>query len=156
MVAANTPNARVLTAADLAARWQLSRKSASAKIALIPGAFQLPGGSHWRVTLQAVESYESGRDVVYEKLTVPIAPRIVRIPLTPAERSKRHRATHPDRAKARAKLGSALRVGSVKRQSCRRCGSPNAQAHHTDYAKPLDVEWLCRKCHRQEHRSARP
>ncbi len=42
---------------------------------------------------------------------------------------------------------------------CPRCGAtppPNKggarqiQAHHADYSKPLEVEWLCVKCHRAE------
>jgi hypothetical protein len=31
------------------------------------------------------------------------------------------------------------------------CGEPEAQAHHDDYAKPLDVRWLCNKHHREHH-----
>ena len=39
---------------------------------------------------------------------------------------------------------------------CSRCGSPDRiEAHHHDYSKPLDVNWLCHKCHREEHSTIR-
>jgi hypothetical protein len=25
------------------------------------------------------------------------------------------------------------------------------EAHHTDYSRPLEVEWLCVSCHRNHH-----
>lgn len=31
------------------------------------------------------------------------------------------------------------------------CGKSPVQAHHTDYSKPLEVEWLCKDCHRSRH-----
>ena len=34
------------------------------------------------------------------------------------------------------------------------CGAANAQGHHEDYAKPLDVTWLCARCHSAVHRGA--
>ena len=46
----------------------------------------------------------------------------------------------------------AILSGRLVREPCSRCGAPKAQAHHEDYSKPLDVAWLCRKCHKQRHR----
>lgn len=54
---------------------------------------------------------------------------------------------------------SAIKSGQLIRPAeCTRCGaSPSTadgraaiQAHHHDYSKPLDVEWICAKCHRSE------
>lgn len=45
-----------------------------------------------------------------------------------------------------------LRRGKLVREPCR-CGDPNSQMHHPDYDKPLQVEWLCRKCHLELHGS---
>jgi hypothetical protein len=58
----------------------------------------------------------------------------------------------PERDKARRLAASAIRSGRLVRQPCKRCGTKkNVQAHHDDYSKPLDVEWLCFDCHRDEH-----
>jgi len=45
----------------------------------------------------------------------------------------------------------ALKDGSLIRQPCEVCGSLHSEGHHTDYSKPLEVQWLCRKHHKQEH-----
>lgn len=46
-------------------------------------------------------------------------------------------------------------------KECQRCEEPARygrdgrillHGHHADYAKPLDVEWICTKCHRKETR----
>ena len=44
----------------------------------------------------------------------------------------------------------------IRPNNCSRCGKEDTKAvdgrsiihaHHHDYSKPLDVEWLCAKCH---------
>lgn len=36
---------------------------------------------------------------------------------------------------------------------CQKCGKfATVDGHHEDYSKPLDVIWLCRDCHKKEHK----
>ena len=58
---------------------------------------------------------------------------------------------YPKKVNAREKVASAIRSGLLKQEPCAICGSPNTQAHHEDYNKPLDVIWLCPKHHREAH-----
>ena len=45
-----------------------------------------------------------------------------------------------------------IKKGLVKRQNCEICSSDiNVEAHHDDYARPLDVRWLCRVHHDEHH-----
>jgi ribosomal protein S27AE len=48
-------------------------------------------------------------------------------------------------------LNSAVKAGRIVREACERCGHAEAQGHHDDYSKPLDVRWLCTLCHAAEH-----
>jgi len=49
----------------------------------------------------------------------------------------------------------ALRAGHLKRIPCQECGSVKSQAHHPDYTKPYDVEFLCSQHHRAVHTTIR-
>jgi ribosomal protein S27AE len=49
------------------------------------------------------------------------------------------------------KVRRALFSGVLVSQPCVFCGDTNVEAHHKDYSKPLDVVWLCPKCHRRLH-----
>jgi hypothetical protein len=60
------------------------------------------------------------------------------------------RLRDPQKYKARQMAGNAIRDGRLKRQPCVYCGNPKSQAHHDDYAKPLDVKWVCFKYHREK------
>lgn len=50
---------------------------------------------------------------------------------------------------ARNRLNKAVNAGRIRRpKRCSECRKPClAEGHHEDYAKPLDVRWLCRRCH---------
>jgi hypothetical protein len=50
---------------------------------------------------------------------------------------------------------AALKKGEMQRESCADCGYHIAEAHHEDYSKPLEVTWLCRKCHAELHKQYR-
>lgn len=58
--------------------------------------------------------------------------------------------------RANRKVASAIKKGQLERKPCEVCGSENAEAHHDDYNKPLDVRWLCPKCHTEWHRNNKP
>lgn len=46
----------------------------------------------------------------------------------------------------------AKKTGRLVRQACERCQSDDTIAHHEEYSRPLDVIWLCHKCHKARHR----
>jgi hypothetical protein len=72
--------------------------------------------------------------------------------------AKRNRERHPEKHAARCAVTKAISVGKLTRSDhCERCGAldrpardgrPQIHGHHADYSKPLDVEWLCRACHK--------
>jgi len=62
-------------------------------------------------------------------------------------------------------LESAIKQGIIYRKdACEVCGSTAKftdgrtaiQAHHCDYNKPLEVMWLCQKCHHEWHKGNSP
>lgn len=58
------------------------------------------------------------------------------------------------RANARAHANIAQRRDQLVPQPCEVCGVEPAEKHHDDYAKPLEIRWLCPTHHRAHHRSA--
>lgn len=74
-----------------------------------------------------------------------------------AKNAEYHRACkerYPERFRARALLNQAIKRGEIVRPPCEKCGAPKPHAHHHDYSKPYDVEWLCKRCHYGEHRTS--
>lgn len=55
--------------------------------------------------------------------------------------------------RARVAVRNAVRDGRMTRPTdCAACGTLcRPDAHHTDYTKPLEVQWLCRICHTKAH-----
>lgn len=61
----------------------------------------------------------------------------------------RHR--DPVKVAARNKVRDLIFRGKMERKPCEVCGKPNSHAHHEDYARPLEVKWLCPKHHKEAH-----
>jgi hypothetical protein len=82
-------------------------------------------------------------------------------------RDRRHvaayRIRYPQKEASKRALNRAIESGDVVRpETCERCGtkpSPRSDGaasihgHHDDYSKPLDVKWLCGRCHTDTHRA---
>jgi hypothetical protein len=60
---------------------------------------------------------------------------------------------YPEKHKARELFSSAIRRGKIVRPDrCEDCNElADVVGHHEDYSKPLDVNFLCRPCHRKRH-----
>lgn len=66
---------------------------------------------------------------------------------------------------AKSAVQYALKMGRMSRpEACEECGCTppptsggrnGLEGHHDDYNKPLEVRWLCRKCHVRWHRGSR-
>lgn len=57
--------------------------------------------------------------------------------------------------RARQIVYEAIRHGKLKKPSkCTHClEKKRLEGHHEDYAKPLEVIWLCKKCHTIHHKN---
>jgi len=58
---------------------------------------------------------------------------------------------YPNKYLAHNLVGNSIRDGKLFREPCEVCGEKKTHAHHDDYAKPLNVRWLCPACHSQWH-----
>ena len=68
--------------------------------------------------------------------------------------TKRYRERHPEKIRAHSCVKRAIKRGDLIRATiCEACGKPHlTEGHHEDYNQPLEVEWLCRTCHRRVHK----
>jgi hypothetical protein len=67
-------------------------------------------------------------------------------------RARAARLAHPAKTKARNAVRTAKKQGRLRPKPCIKCGSKrNVQAHHPDYSRALEVEWLCASCHGLDH-----
>lgn len=63
--------------------------------------------------------------------------------------------TPRERNRTRHQTAAAIKAGRlIKPDACQDCGRTDRriEVHHPDYRKPLEVMWLCRWCHWNEHR----
>jgi hypothetical protein len=72
-----------------------------------------------------------------------------------AKSTKRYRTENSNKSKAHSLVNNAIRDGRItKKGFCESCGDTKKRlhAHHDDYAKPLDVRFLCPQCHVNWHK----
>lgn len=64
------------------------------------------------------------------------------------------RKRNPEHFRARGIVQNAINRGRLVRpDSCGLCmNGCKPEAHHKDYGKPLEVDWLCRSCHLMQHK----
>ena len=69
-----------------------------------------------------------------------------------------YRKKYPMAYVAHVITGNAIRDGKLfPETSCSVCNSTEKiEGHHDDYTKPMDVRWLCEKCHKEWHRHNKP
>lgn len=65
---------------------------------------------------------------------------------------------NPEKRAAHIMVSNAVRSGRLlKPTNCPVCGGfkPRREihAHHNDYTRPLEVEWMCAKCHANHHKT---
>jgi hypothetical protein len=60
---------------------------------------------------------------------------------------------YPEKTLARSFLSYYVKKGKiVKPDSCEICfEKTKVEGHHQDYSKPLEVKWLCKRCHTDIH-----
>lgn len=58
---------------------------------------------------------------------------------------------NPEARRAHNAVANAIRRGEMSRQPCEVCGAEPTHAHHEDYSKPLQVNWLCPTHHAMHH-----
>lgn len=72
-----------------------------------------------------------------------------------ADRARGYRATSLEKVRARKAIHYAVRDGRLERGECvfgpEGC-SGRIEAHHADYSKLLEVEWVCQHHHGRFHR----
>lgn len=68
------------------------------------------------------------------------------------ERRRLYRQRNPERTAAYRAVNRAVASGRLTKPDRCGCGrNARVAAHHDDYARPLDVIWLCGACHKARH-----
>lgn len=64
---------------------------------------------------------------------------------------RRNDPVEGNKVRTREATRRLIKSGVIPKSPCAKCGAIKAEAHHHDYGKPNEIEWLCRKCHHRLH-----
>lgn len=86
--------------------------------------------------------------------------RLAQARYSKTKKGKQTERRHGPKRQARIRLLGRDRVywlvrKNLKKQPCQVCGAESSHAHHDDYSRPLDVNWLCPQHHALAHRTTR-
>lgn len=59
---------------------------------------------------------------------------------------------YPKRIRANNMVYRYIKKGTLTRLKCKICGRNKTVAHHSNYNKPLKVDWLCATHHKEWHK----
>lgn len=103
--------------------------------------------------LERVQEYDRQRGSLPHRVADRKARAKILPPEKKAEYIRRYWGKNAQKRHAHNVASNAIAGGLLKAKPCERCGfALGVQAHHEDYSKPLDVVWLCTKCHGARHR----
>ena len=107
--------------------------------------------------IEEVREYDRQRGSLPHRVAARIAYQRTERGTAASRRAKTaHYYRYPRRSAARTLFSNAVRDGKIQAQKiCSRCGAEPAQGHHENYDSPLQVIWLCSKCHALRHKEMR-
>ena len=113
------------------------------------------GNSLQKIAIKFNVSRQSMHDLLKRRITLRSQTRS-------GDKNHFYRGGAKAKGKAHDALEYAIIKGDIKRpEKCSVCGlnpplakdgRSQIQGHHYDYSKPLDVIWVCKKCHHEIHR----
>jgi hypothetical protein len=68
---------------------------------------------------------------------------------------RKFRKDNPQIYRAWEQVNSAVKRGKIVREPCEICGEENSHAHHEDYLKPFEIQWLCPLHHKEKHTASK-
>jgi len=97
----------------------------------------------WKIESDGVTIRDTNGKLIAQAADALTAKTIILLPFLLAQfvHTTQQRSAH-------RKVFQALAKGKLKQQPCGVCGARPTEAHHPDYLKPLEVEWLCGPHHR--------
>lgn len=112
---------------------------------------------HREENLERIRAYDRKRGLLpHRKEATRIRSKLPEYREKHRQVCREHYVRYPAASKSRTIVSNAIRDGKLKKRPCEVCGKREAQAHHDDYLKPLDVRWLCTFHHGEWHRSHKP